>query len=61
MSETRSNDDASAQARDALAKAEAGDADAIAELKDAREAVPSDVEAVEQEASEGPAERGLAR
>jgi len=48
-------------ARAALAKAEAGGAKAADALERERGRTPEAVEAVEQEASEAPAGRGLAR
>lgn len=61
MDGTKPTGDISARARDALAQAETGNSDAVAQLETAHDSSPTEVEAVEQEASEGPAGRGLAR
>ena len=55
------DDAATEQARHSLEQAEAGETTSASQLDDIRKADPPDVEAAEQEASDGPPGRGLAR
>jgi hypothetical protein len=49
------------KARQAVEKAESGDAKGAQQLDKAKQADPAGAEAAEQEASDGPAGRGLSR
>ena len=55
------DDAAIEQARHRLEQAEAGDTTSVNQLDDTRKADPPGAEAAEQEASDGPQGRGLAR
>jgi hypothetical protein len=48
-------------AREKVERAEAGDAEAAAELGTLEETAPEAAEAAEQEAADGPAQRGVSR
>jgi len=49
------------KARQGVAQAEAGDTAGVRKIDEAQKADPAGVEAVEQEASDGPPGRGLSR
>ncbi len=57
----RSNVKAIDQARRGVEQAESGKVEGVQQIDKARKADPAGVEAVEQEASDGPAGRGLSR
>jgi hypothetical protein len=57
----RSDVESTEKARRGIAQVETGDAEGVAQIDDARTSDPAGVDAIEQEAADGPAGRGLSR